>query len=343
MHLLRNGLIIILGLAFLYGLFTVGSPFLLALLFAIFLEPLNGVFMRYGRMNRLAAATVTCTLFVIALLVMFYLLLARIFSEFVSLVRNLNYAELNQFVVEAIERLESITADLPPEVAASIQTYAFNQIQSLQGLASQISGYTLNVLSAVPGFLIYLLVFFVALYLFSYSMATIKQSFLSFFEERSRDKVETVLLKLRKSVTGFLRAQAILSSFTFIIALTGLMILDVRFAIVISFIIVVVDILPILGTGSVLVPWALYLLVIGNPPLAIGLIILFLVITVIRRIIEPKILGEQMGIAALPTLISLYVGFELIGVIGLILGPLVVIIYQAMVKVGLLKFKIRLE
>ena len=101
--------------------------------------------------------------------------------------------------------------------------------------------------------------------------------------------------------------------------------------------------MPILGTGSVLVPWAVVSIIMGNSFLGIGLIILFLVITVFRRMIEPKIIGDSIGIGALSTLISLWVGFELVGVVGIFLGPIVVIVYQAMRKVGLLNFKIRLE
>ncbi|HZG58461.1 sporulation integral membrane protein YtvI [Paenibacillus sp.] len=341
--MLRNILIIVLGLAFLYALFTVGAPFLLALLFAIFLEPLNAILIRYLKMNRIAAATITSTALVAAMLGAIYLLIAKIVSELIALVRNLDFNELNMFVLQALDRLDALTVDMPPDVAANIRVYAMSQIQSLQGLATQLSGYTFDVLRTLPGLLIFFLVFFVALYLFSFSLATIQQSFLSFFEEKSRDKIAEVLLNLRSAVFGFIRAQFMLSGLTFLIAFAGLLILDVRYALAISFLIVLVDILPVLGTGSVLVPWAAYSFFIGDPRLAIGLVVLFVLITVFRRIVEPKILGEQIGIGALPTLISLYVGYELIGAIGLILGPIVVIIYQAMVKVGLLKIKIRLE
>jgi len=340
---LRNVLIITLGLAFLYALFTVGSPFLLALVFAIFLEPLNGLIMRYLKMNRIAAGTITCTAFVAAVLGIIYLLIAKIVSEIIALIRNLDYNELNALVLEAVARLETLTVNMPPDVAENIRVYANGQIRSLQGVATQLSGYTFDVLKTLPNVLIYFLVFFVALYLFSFSMATIQHSFLSFFEEKSRDKIAEVLLNLRSALFGFIRAQFMLSGMTFLIAFGGLLLLDVRYALAITFLIIVVDILPVLGTGSVLVPWAAYSAFIGDTRLAIGLLVLFIVITVFRRIVEPKILGEQMGIGALPTLISLYVGFELIGAIGLILGPIVVIIYQAMVKVGLLKIKIRLE
>lgn len=341
--MLRNVLTILLGLAFLYALFTVGAPFLLALLFAIFMEPLNGLMVRYLKMNRIAAATLTSTAFVVALLGLFYLLVAKIVSELIALVRNLDFNELNAFALQILDRFDTLMIDMPPDVAANIRLYAMDQVRSLQGMVGQLSGYTFDVLVALPGLLIFFIVFFVAVYLFSFSMTTIQQSFLSLFEEKSRPKVAEVLLNLRNAIFGFIRAQFILSLLTFLLAFVGLLILDVRFALAISFLIVIVDILPVLGTGSVLVPWAAYTAFMGDVGLAIGLVVLFVIITAFRRTVEPKILGEQIGIGALPTLISMYVGFELIGAIGLILGPIVIIIYQAMVKVGLLKIKIRLE
>lgn len=341
--MLRNALTIVLGLAFLYALFTVGAPFLLALLFAFFLEPLNALMMRYLRLNRLAAGTITSTLLVAALLGLFYLVVAKIVSELIGLIRNFNFHELNAIVMQLLDRLDALTLGLPEDVAANIRVYAMNQIQSLQGIVGQLSGYTFDVLKALPNLLIFFLVFFVAVYLFTYSMPTMRDSFLSFFEEKSRPKIAEVLQNLRDALFGFIRAQFILSFLTFLFAFIGLLILDVRYAMAISFLIVVVDILPVLGTGSVLVPWAAYSAFMGDMKLAIGLFVLFIIITAFRRTVEPKILGEQIGIGALPTLISIYVGYELIGAIGLILGPVVVIIYKAMVKVGLLKIKIRLE
>src|SRR5690606_41649497 len=114
-------------------------------------------------------------------------------------------------------------------------------------------------------------------------------------------------------------------------------------AVAIALLVVIGDILPSLATGSVLVLWATVCIITGNSYLGVGLIVLFLVITVFRRMIEPKIIGDSIGIGALSTLISLWVGFELVGVVGIFLGPIVVIIYQAMRKVGLLNIKIRLE
>jgi predicted PurR-regulated permease PerM len=100
--------------------------------------------------------------------------------------------------------------------------------------------------------------------------------------------------------------------------------------------------MPILGTGSVLVPWGSYLLLTGNVYVGVGLIVLFVVITVFRRIVEPKILGDSVGIGSLSALVSLDVGFKLVGVIGVFIGPLVVIIYMAARRAGLFQMKFKL-
>ncbi|WP_235439941.1 AI-2E family transporter [Paenibacillus sp. DMB20] len=130
-----------------------------------------------------------------------------------------------------------------------------------------------------------------------------------------------MLGSLKKSIFGFLRAQLILSAFTYVITLTGLLVLGVNYPLAIALLVTIVDILPILGVGSVLVPWAIYLLVVGDYFTGIGLILLFILITVIRRVLEPKVIGDAVGIGALPALISMYVGFKLVGVIGFFYRP----------------------
>lgn len=117
--------------------------------------------------------------------------------------------------------------------------------------------------------------------------------------------------------------------------------LGINYPLAIALLVTIVDILPILGVGSVLVPWSIYQLVVGDIFTGVGLILLFILITVIRRVLEPKVIGDAVGIGALPALISMYVGFKLVGVIGFFIGPLVIIIYAAMRKAGLFQIKIK--
>ncbi len=346
---LRTIVLIALGLGFLYGLFTVGSPFLLAIIFAILLEPINLFLMKYARMNRVSAVTLVCTVFTLVLTLIMYVIGFKVITEsYFYLTRLPDYLNnLNYFVQQTIHKTQLFYETLPADTAAQLQQGAESGINALmstlESIVGSLSASLLNFAKMIPNFFIFFLVFIVGLYLFSFSLNTLKGSFLTLFEEKSRNKVEEVLDKLRNAIFGFIRAQLLISSLTYIITLIGLMILRIDFAIALALLVIIVDILPILGTGSVLIPWAVYLLVQGDSFVGFGLIVLYLVITIVRRLVEPKILGDSVGIGALSALISMYVGFKLVGVIGLFLGPIVVIIYQAMQKVGLLNIKIKLE
>ncbi|RXZ84911.1 sporulation integral membrane protein YtvI [Paenibacillaceae bacterium] len=337
-------LTIAVGLALIYLLFTVGAPFLLALIVALFLEPFTLLLMRTLQLKRVAAATLSSTMFTMLVFGLMSVLGVKIVAELVEFWDKvpLYVGGANDYVQNATANLELYYSSLSPETAAQLQSWIASSANALTGMIGSISTMFVNFARGIPGFFIFFIVFFVAVYMFSYSLNTLKATFLSFFEEKSRTQVDTVLQNLRSSIFGFLRSQIILSMMTYVITLAGLLVLGIQYPLAIALLIVLVDILPILGTGSVLLPWALYLLLVGDMFTGFGLVVLFLVITVFRRIIEPKVLADSIGIGALPALISLYVGFKLIGVIGVFVGPLVVIIFMASRQAGLFQTKIKL-
>ncbi|MGI2295403.1 sporulation integral membrane protein YtvI [Paenibacillus sp. GXUN7292] len=335
---------IAVALLLLYLIFTVGAPFLLALVIAIFLEPLNKLFMQKFKMNRLFAATLSSSLFTLILLGAIALLGVKIVAELIAFFQKvpLYFDNASSYVDQLMQNANLLYENLPPDAAAALEEWVSSLTSTITQMAGSLSKSVVSIASTLPGMFIFFIVFLVAVYMFSFSLNTMKQSFLSFFEEKSRPQVDQVLTNLKKSIFGFIRSQFILSALTYIISFVGLLILGVKFPMAIALLIIVVDILPILGTGSVLVPWAAFLLLTGDNYTGIGLLVLFLVITVFRRIVEPKILGDSIGIGALSALISLYVGFKLVGVVGVFLGPLVVIIYMAARQAGLFQTKIKL-
>lgn len=342
---LRIVLLMAFALVFLYLLFTVGAPFLLALVVAIFLEPLTQLMIRKLRMNRLAASTVSSSIFTVLLLGLMALIGIKVINELTTFMRNVpSYLQsASEYIRDLLEKAQSLSTSGADPLPGQLEKWITQATGALTNLSNTIVGYLAGYASGIPDFFIFLIVFLVAVYLFTLSLPMMKTSFLSLFDDGSRDQVEQVLVSLRKSVFGFLRAQLLLSVVTYIISFIGLLIIGTGYPLAIALLIVVVDILPVLGTGSVLVPWAAYLFVTGDMFMAIGLLLLFLVITVVRRIIEPKILGDAVGIGALSALISLYVGYELVGLIGVFLGPIVVIVFMAARKAGLLDFKIKLQ
>jgi sporulation integral membrane protein YtvI len=175
----------------------------------------------------------------------------------------------------------------------------------------------------------------------SHELPRLKSKLELYLTEQTRMKVFVVTSELSKAGIGFIKAQIILSLITFFMAFVGLSILQVSYTALLSLLIVIVDILPILGTGSVLVPWAIVAILQGNHFLGIGLIILFLVITVVRRIVEPKVYSSSLGISPLAALISLYIGFKLLGIVGVFLGPAMVIVYDTLKKANVIKMNFK--
>jgi len=341
---IRTVLLIAIVLGIVYLSFTVGAPFLLALIVAIFLEPLVKFSIKHLKLNRFLAATIICSLFVVVLLGLLFLLGLKLFNEVLAFVERLPrmFNDFNRIANDWLVYIRKTYENLPPDVVETIEKYLAALINWLTSQALHLSGQLGSSITQLPNLFIFFIVFIVAVYMFSFSLNTLKDSFIQFFHEDSQQKVSDVIDSLRNSIFGFLRSQIILSTLTYILSLIGLLIIDVKYPLAIALLIIIVDILPILGTGSVLVPWSIFSMFTGDFITAIGLIILFLVITVFRRIVEPKILGDSIGISALAVLISLYVGLKLVGVIGVFLGPLVVIIYKACKNAGVFSKKIKI-
>lgn len=159
----------------------------------------------------------------------------------------------------------------------------------------------------------------------------------SILPERVSANAKAVSGELKKAMAGFIKAQAVLILFTMIIVFIGLFLLGIEHAATIAFFIGLVDLLPYLGAGSVFVPWIMYLAIAGQLPQAIGLGVLYIVVLIQRQLTEPKILSKSIGLDPLATLIALFAGFKLFGILGLAAGPALLVFIQAFITTGALK------
>jgi sporulation integral membrane protein YtvI len=138
---------------------------------------------------------------------------------------------------------------------------------------------------------------------------------------------------LFRAVGGYFRAQGILMSITGIIAITGLLILRSPYALILGLLLAFLDFLPFFGTGFVLLPWAAFSLATAAYGQAVGLVVIYGTVFVMRQILEPKVLSEQIGVYPLVTLMAIFIGYRLFGFIGIFVGPALVMMFIAMNKV----------
>lgn len=320
-------------------------PLIFAFLTAVMLEGTVQWIIKRFSFRRLQAVLAVFIGFVLLLGVIGYNLVSIIAHQAVALSEKTPTFVKDFYrtaILPLMHKWEFYSKDFPVEVIAQIEETTEKNINALDSFLQQFIAGMINLLAAIPGFMIEFLVFLIAFFLFSLELPNLKRKLESHLKDQTRQKVFLVGSELNKAGIGFLKAQIILSFVTFVMAMAGMSILGVKYTGLLSLLIVAVDILPILGTGSVLVPWAVIAILQDNHFLGIGLIILFFVITVVRRVIEPKIYSSSLGISPLASLVSMYIGLKLMGIAGIFIGPIVVIIYETLRKAKVIRLNFRI-
>jgi sporulation integral membrane protein YtvI len=185
-------------------------------------------------------------------------------------------------------------------------------------------------ISFVADFFVVVIVFFVAVYYIAVDFKKINY-FISYqFRGESKKYITIVKNHFLSTVWKYLKAYCVIIAITFFELIIAFSVLDVEYPFLLALITALVDILPIIGTGTVLVPWGIINIFTGNVFTGIGLLVTYVIVTIIRQIIEPKIVGSYIGMYPLVTLVMMYSGLKAFGVAGLFAFPIISIILKNM-------------
>ncbi len=191
-------------------------------------------------------------------------------------------------------------------------------LQAVSAYLPQLAG---GILSALPDILLVLLVTVVAGFYFCMDGGRAERALAARLPQGLRERLPRVRARLGGLFRGYWKAYLHLWLLTLVLLLAGLLVLGAEYAFLLSLVISVVDLLPVLGVGTVLIPWGLLRLLQGGYYQGFGLLILYLVILVVRQITEPRVLGRHLGLHPLWALFATYAGFCLFGFWGMLLGP----------------------
>jgi sporulation integral membrane protein YtvI len=339
------GIVIVASIS-LYYLSKVTYPFLIGLIIAFLMNPVVEIFEKKLRMPRGLAVF-------IALILLFAIIAGLLTLLVAEIVSGANYLArvVPQHLDTLIKYIEDyITAQIIPlynqltsvfnKLDAGQQDTIIGNIQNIGStIGTTLGSFIQNLFGNIPVILSWfptaatVIIFsLLATFFISKDWEKLSRFGSKILPDKAKSSSRTVFFDLKRALFGFLKAQLTLISITTIIILIGLLILRVDYAITIALIIGIVDIIPYLGTGAVFVPWIIYSIITGNLGLAIGLGILYLLVIVQRQIMEPKILSSNIGLDPLATLIALFVGFKLIGFLGLIVGPVTLVIISTLYR-----------
>lgn len=211
-----------------------------------------------------------------------------------------------------------------PELAMSVAEQAAAQIPAM------VAGFV----GAVPQIAVGAVVFLLSAFYFCRDFYRVNRSVLAFFGKRAGSFISEFKNQFLLTAANYVKAYLFLMLFSFTQLYFGLTVLRVPYAFSVALIIAVVDILPVLGMGIVVIPWALWCAVTGNYSLAVGLLVLFGIMSVIRQLAEPKIVGGFIGLHPLVSLLCVCIGLRFLGVGGMLLFPMLVIVLKKMRQSG---------
>lgn len=320
------GLVALLVLGANYVL-PIAMPFLLGGLVALAAEPLVRLAQRQLRFSRGFAAGLGVSVTLLLLAGLLSVLGAFFLKEMVQLATSLpNLESTAKNGISVLKSWATDLADKAPEGLQPVLTRTVNGVFGNTGVlldqaTARLPGMVSGVLSGVPGSALRLGTGLLASFMISARLPKIKAFLARRIPQVFKDRYLPALKRTRKALGGWLKAQGLLSLVTYGIVSVGLLFLKVPYGFFWALLVAAVDAVPMLGTGIVLLPWALVSLLQGEHLKAIGLLLTFGAASLTRTTLEPRLVGRQLGLDPLLTLIALYCGYQLWGFWGLLAAP----------------------
>ena len=339
-------LMLIAVFLFIYFILPVSVPLIIALITALFLDPAVKLIVRKFHRKRSFAVLIVFILFIMILGISAFFISTKVITEGVNVINNApKYVnQVNDIWGHFEGNFKNASQDLPKEMVETVSTEMQKYLRALKtSLMAYLNiGKISSFLTYIPNFLVSFLVYLIALFLFLLELPNIKRGIHAHLTVQTADKVNFMTSRLSYVVFGFLKAQFLVSVIIFIVSLIGLLIISPEVAIVMSLIIWIIDFIPLIGSIVILGPWSLFHLLTGNISFGIQLAILAAILLIIRRTVEPKVMGTHIGLSPLSTLIAMFLGLKLFGVLGFIIGPLLLIVFNSAKEAGIIKWNYKI-
>lgn len=296
-------------------------PFLVSAILAFLIERPVSFSQKHLHIPRALASGFFTILAFFALGSAIWFICTKILGEIRDLLLSL--PDTDTLKMEAARFLQWLSHHLPGRVSDFLfrlfETIVTEGIRLPQGLLGRLGEIATRMAASLPSFIFALFISILATYFFSAD----KDELTSLLHELLPQKWKRICSVTKREglrmAGGYLRAMLLMLSLMFALLAIGLGILKIKYAVGLAFLIALLDAIPIFGVGTALIPWAFSRLLRGDMATAIGLIVLYLIALLVRNVLEPKILGTQIGLHPLITLIAFYLGLHIFGPLGIFL------------------------
>ena len=311
-------------------------PFLVAFVISLMIEPGIKYLMKKTKLSRRMSSIIIFILVFSIIIGSVTWGIVSLISESTNLLQTLNLYIDKAYtqIQETIGKISISRASISNDVTNLMQDASKEVLFKISTWITRFLTKLMSVITSIPTIAIYVVITILSVYF----VCTDRIYILDFMEHHMPRKwVQKIGVHIREitiKLGGYLKAEAILILVSFVISLVGLYLfkfvgMNVKYPLLIALGIGFVDALPILGSGSVMAPWAIMEALNGDIQLGVAIIILWIIMSIVRQFLEPKIVSGKIGIHPIFTLIAMYTGFKVIGVMGMLVGPIVLIILKS--------------
>ncbi len=305
-------------------------PFLIAWGVAFAVRRPSGALSRVLHLPVRMVRAVLSALIVVSGLSLIFFLIWKLISELWHILTGIGKnGELFSAIGSIMNPRGSLPKFLPEGVVGIIA-------EALEGTVSRLTSlfadFAARFAGAIPSVLLFIIITFIACIYFALDLERVN----SFIKSKLPCRIFNALVRFKDGIFAiglkYARAYFTIMLMTFAICLAGLLLLGVEYALLIAVVISVLDILPVIGIGTIFIPWSVFQFAFGSRALGLGLLVLFLIAEFIRQLAEPKIVGKNLGLHPIVSLILLYGSYSLFGIGGILLIPCAVVIINALSK-----------
>ena len=301
-------------------------PFVIGWIIACVANPLVRFFEDKLKIRRKAGSAFVIIAVIALVILAAYLAVSKLISESIGFLNTLPdlWNTMESDFREIGKNLDVMYSRLPQNMQMSIENLGQQMDEYVADLVKRLGTPTVNAVGNfaknIPGFVVNVIMCLLSSYFFVAEKDYVAQVWNRYMPGAVKHKAAIIMDSLKTAVGGYFKAQFKIECLIFVFLLTGFLILKIPYALLIAFLIAVLDFLPFFGAGAVMVPWAVFKFLSADYKMAIWLLIIWGVGQLVRQIIQPKLVGDSVGVAPLPTLFLLFIGYKCAGVIGIILA-----------------------
>ncbi|HOJ11994.1 MAG TPA: sporulation integral membrane protein YtvI [Clostridiales bacterium] len=306
-------------------------PFIAAFCIAFLMQPVTRFFKEKLKLNKNIPSLLSSALVFLVLFVLVTLLFYKIIVEAKQLllnIPNINMELIMEPIRKIINDIGLYFKDIDPDFIEKNSRQISEIISNILSVLGKTLNSFLTVALSIPMWITVIFIVILSTYFFSRDMAAIKARAVSIFSEKGRDKFILVWYEGVKMLSHYIKAYLFIYTLTFIQTLAGFSILRIKYAVILSIVCAVADVLPVLGIGIIYLPLSAIYFIAGNYVAAIGIIILYIIISVVRQIVEPKIVSTSLGIHPVIALATIFIGLKAYGFLGMIYFTFLMIFYK---------------